>query len=114
MFDVTGPKVLVPSILFAIMTPELSGGFPRNENIRVQVGFHALLFLIFYILICKFVTKVTITRTDLIMTPLLFTVLSPGVFFSFPTSGGASAALVHSLFYAIIFAFIRGIFPEYY
>jgi len=107
MFDVTGPKVLVPSILFAVMNPSLFGT-------HKHVGVHAFLFSILYFLICKFVVKVTVTKMDLITTTILFILLTPDILLSIPKHGGPTTLLVHTTVFAIAFAFIRGIFPEYY
>lgn len=114
MFDVSGPKVLVPSMLFAIMNPRLFGGFPSGAKLPVQAGFHALLFSIAYYIICKYVVKVTITKMDIVVPTVLFIILTPGVFLSIPAQGGPTAVLTHTLVFAILFAFLRGIFPEYY
>jgi hypothetical protein len=114
MFDITGPKVLVPTILFAVMNPRLFGGLPAHAKLPVQAGFHALLFSILYFLICKFVIKVTITKMDMIVPTILFILLTPGVLLTIPPSGGQTAVLVHAAVFAILFALLRGIFPEYY
>jgi hypothetical protein len=114
MFDVTGPKVLVPTILFAIMNPRLFMAFPKNATPIVQAGIHALLFSIIYFIICKFVIKVTITKMDLIVPTLLFIMLTPGIILSIPHGAGSIAVIVHAAVFAIVFAALRGIFPEYY
>ena len=114
MFDVTGPKVLVPSMLFALMNPRLFGGFPKGAKLPVQAGVHAFLFAILYSLICKYVVKVTLTKMDIIVPTVLFVLLTPGVLISLPSAGGPSAVMTHALVFAILFAFLRGIFPEYY
>jgi hypothetical protein len=114
MFDVSGPKVLIPSILFGVMNPRLLVAFPRNAKLPVQAVFHAFLFSIFYFLICKFVAKVTVTKADMIVPTVLFILLTPDVLFSLPPHGGSTAVVTHTLIFAILFAFIRGIFPEYY
>jgi len=113
MFDITGPKVLIPSILFGVMNPRLLVAFPKDAKLPVQAVFHAFLFSIFYFLICKFIVKVTLTKADMIVPTVLFIILTPGVFFTVPP-GGASSVFSHTLVFAILFAFLRGIFPEYY
>jgi len=114
MFDITGPKVLIPSLLFAVMNPRLFKGFPEKASLPVQAGVHALVFSIVYFLICKFVAKVTFTKTDLIVPAVLFVLLTPGVLLTLPPGGGSTALMVHTLVFAIAFAALRGIFPEYY
>jgi len=114
MFDVTGPKVLVPTMLFAIMNPRLFGSFLSDAKLPVQAGFHALLFAILYSFICKYFVKVTCTKMDIIVPTVLFILLTPGVILSIPPRGGPTAVITHALVFAIIFAFLRGIFPEYY
>jgi hypothetical protein len=114
MFDVTGPKVLIPSILFGLLNPGLLVAFPRDAKLPVQAVFHGLIFSIFYFLICKYVARVTLTKADMIVPTILFIVMTPEVFFSVPPHGGPTAVMTHALLFAIIFAFVRGIFPEYY
>jgi hypothetical protein len=64
-----------------------------------------------------------LTRTDLIVTTVLFLTLSPGMLLTLPPgskgvfmSGQTSqaSALVHTLVFAIVFALLRKQFPKFY
>jgi hypothetical protein len=81
-----------------------------------------LVFIIVYSLIGK-AMNIVLTKTDLIVTALLFALLSPGMLLTLPpgaggvfSSGqtGVGPILVHSLVFAIVFALIRRQFPQYY
>lgn len=116
MIDVTGPKVLVPSILFALLSPGLLFRVPFKYGVVI----HALLLALIFWAISKFITKVSLTTADLVVPPVLFLFLTPGVLLTLPPgsfmSGQTSpvAVLVHTVVFAIVFASIRGTFPKYY
>ena len=114
MFDITGPKVFVPALLFALLSPGLFTSFPPGRSLLIQAGFHAFIFSILDYIILKYVTKVTVTKADLIMPMVLFVLLTPHLIFSLPHDGGLTPVAVHATLFAILFAVIRGLFPEYY
>jgi hypothetical protein len=106
MIDITGPKVLVPTCLFAL----------ANLTMKPTPGLlmHALLFAILSWAIIKFVFKFTLTPADLMVPLVLFILLAPGVVLTLPPSGGYAATAVHTLVFAIVFASLRGLFPQFY
>mgnify|MGYP005675783165 CR=1 FL=1 len=129
MLDVSSPKVTTPVILFALLSPgmlvqlpaplkNITNGkafFTRNTD-PSSIYFHALVFLIVYKLLAKQM-GIVLTKTDLIVTTALFVALSPGMFLSLPNSNGLTGplqVLVHSLVFAVVFAFLRKQFPSYY
>jgi hypothetical protein len=123
MIDITGPKVLVPSILFALLSPGLLLALPKGASLLVQAAFHALVLIVVYWLVAKFALKVTLTLNDLIVPAVLFIALTPGVLLTIPPksaglfmSGQTSplAVGVHTLVFAMLFAFLRGAFPRAY
>ena len=106
MIDITGPKVLVPTCLFAL----------ANIWSKPVPGLliHALLFAIISWAIIKFVFKFTLTFADLVVPLVLFILLAPGVALTLPPSGGLAATAVPTLLFAIVFASLRGLFPQFY
>lgn len=123
MIDITGPKVLVPTILFALLSPGLILDLPPGAGPLTQVLFHALVMSILSWAIINFVFKFTITKADLFVPALLFILLSPGVILTLPPDGGPLLfsgktgivqVMVHSVIFSITFASLRGIFPQFY
>lgn len=123
MFDVTGPKVLVPAILFAVLSPGMLLALPKGAGLLVQAVVHALVLTFVYWAIAKFVLKISLTQADLIVPAVLFVLLTPGLLLTIPPknaglflSGQTSPAAVgaHTLVFALVFAFLRGQFPRYY
>ena len=123
MIDVTGPKVLVPAVLFALLSPGWLLSLPPGQGPLTQLGFHALALALVYWLIAKFIVKVNLTTADLTVPPLLFILLTPGMFLTLPPgpngwwmSGdtGAVPVLVHTVVFAVAFATLRSTFPKYY
>lgn len=115
MIDITGPKVLTPALLFAVLSPGLLLALPRGAGLLTQAAVHAVVLAIVYWAIAKFVLKVSLTTTDLVVPALLFVLLTPGVLLAIP--GGAGKGLqvgVHTLVFAILFALLRSFFPQYY
>lgn len=129
MIDITGPKVSIPTALFALLSPGLVLELPKKTNYlftghtsRQSVLFHALVFLILYKLLAR-AMGVALRPTDLVVPTILFMLLSPGMLLTLPPSSGGvfasgqtsvTAVLVHSLVFAIVFAFLRKTFPQYY
>jgi len=127
--DITSQKVSIPAALFLALSPGIllrtdgtSIKFRNGLTGRTAVLFHALVFFLAYSLIAKAMGLV-LTRTDLIVTTVLFLVLSPGMLLTLPpgskgvfASGqtSLSAALVHAVVFALVFALLRKQFPKYY
>jgi hypothetical protein len=124
MTNVTGQKVLIPAVLFAL----LNSGFvffARKNSHKFGQGliFNTILFVLLSYLIMRFVVQKNTTQADILVPALLFILLTPGVLLTLPpgpggiitsgeTSGAATA--VHTLVFAVVFAFLRGQFPSYY
>ena len=116
--DITGPKILTPAILFALLSPGL---LLRVGPSPVLV--HALVLSLVYYLVAKFVLKVSLRPADLIVPAVLFVLLTPGVLLTIPPGNkgvimsGQSSMLavgVHTLVYALLFSFMRKSFAQYY
>jgi len=116
--DITGPKVLTPAILFALLSPGLLLRLGQNPLL-----IHSLILTLVYYVLAKFVMKVSLRPADLIVPALLFIVLSPGVLLTLPPgskgvfrSGQTSlpAVAVHTLVFALVFSFMRTRFATYY
>lgn len=123
MIDITGPKVLIPTVLFALLSPGWLLSLPPGQGPLIQLGFHALALVFVYWIIAKFIVKVNMTTADLIVPAVLFILLTPGMFLTLPPgpngwwmSGdtGAVPVLVHAVVFAIVFATLRGKFSKYY
>lgn len=123
MIDITGPKVLIPALLFAVLSPRFLLAIPSDQGLLVQAATHAIVLAILYWVIAKFVVKVSLTKADLIVPAVLFMLLTPGLLLTIPPgaggllmSGETSAVAVgaHTLVFAIVFALMRGQFPAYY
>jgi hypothetical protein len=123
MIDITGPKVLVPSMLFALLSPGLLLGLPPSSGLLTQALFHALILAILSWVIIKFVFKFTLTPADLVVPALLFILLTPGVLLTIPPSTegvllsgqtGIVPVIVHAVIFSILYASLRGIFPRFY
>jgi hypothetical protein len=127
MIDVTGPKVLIPSALFLALSPGLLLQLPGTKiqsglTSKTSVLFHMLVFLVVYSIIARLL-KIVLMPTDLIVTALLFVVLSPGMLLTLPPSSngifmsgqtGVAPVLVHTLVFALVFALLRKQFPSVY
>ena len=127
--DITSQKVSIPATLFLALNPGIllrtdgtSVKFRNGLTGRTAVLFHALVFFLVYSLIAKAMGLV-LTRTDLIVTTVLFLALSPGMLLTLPPgskgvfmSGQTSpaSALVHTVVFALVFALLRKQFPKYY
>ena len=123
MFDVTGPKVLLPAVLFAVLSPGMLLALPSGAGLLVQAVVHALVLSLVYWAIAKFVLKISLTTADLFVPAMLFVLLTPGLLLTIPPknaglfmSGQSSPMAVgaHTLVFALVFAFLRGQYPQYY
>ena len=122
-------KVSIPAALFLALSPGIllrtdgtSIKFRDGLTGRTAVLFHALVFFLVYSLIAKAMGLV-LTRTDLIVTTVLFLALSPGMLLTLPPgskgvymSGQTSpaSAFVHTVVFVLVFALLRKQFPKYY
>jgi hypothetical protein len=128
MIDVTGPKVLIPAVLFILLSPGLflqlpSLAFQSGQTSIPSVLIHTLVFVVLYSLIARSM-NIVLTNTDLIVTGLLFALLSPGMLLTLPpvagsgvfASGktGVAPVMTHALVYAVVFALLRKQFPQVY
>jgi len=123
MIDITGPKVLTPALLFAVLSPGLLLALPSGSGLLVQAVVHGAVLALVYWAIAKYVLGLSLTATDMIVPALLFVLLTPGVLLTLPPgsagifrSGQTSGAAVgvHTLVFAIVFASLRSQFPQYY
>lgn len=111
MIDISGQKVVVPSILFAA----LSLPYFHLKSEKVTVGIHAVTLGLVYFFISKFITKTTITKADVVVPTLLFVLLTPGMLFTLPPGGQLPIVIcIHTILFAIVFATLRTVFPQYY
>ena len=123
--DITGQKVLIPALLFAVLSPGILLSLPSlklmsGQTSLMSVLIHAVVLILAYFLIAKYVIKVTLTQADLIVPALLFVLLSPGMLVTIPpgsfrsgVTGGLPVA-VHTFVFAVLFATLRSTFPKYY
>ena len=116
--DITGPKVMTPAILFALLSPGLLLRVGPSPLIT-----HAVVLSLVYYLLARFVLKVTLRPADLIVPAVLFILLTPGVLLTLPPgskgiirSGQSSlvAVGVHTLVFALVFSLMRTKFAKYY
>jgi hypothetical protein len=120
MLDITGPKVLTPSALFMLLTPGLLLQLPDTTKLftmktsQNSVLFHALVFMLAYRIVAKLM-NITLTQADLVVPTVMFVLLSPGMFVTIPGEGPRiNSVLVHTLVFAVAFAFLRKTFPQFY
>ena len=127
--DITSQKVSIPAALFLVLSPGIllrtdgtSIKFRNGLTGRTAVMFHALVFFLVYSLIAKAMGLV-LTRTDLVVTTVLFLALSPGMLLTLPPGSkgvfmsgqtSPSSALMHTIVFALVFALLRKQFPKYY
>ena len=116
--DITGPKVITPAILFALLSPGLLLRVTKRPLIT-----HAVVLSLVYYVIARLLLKISLRPADIIVPALLFIALTPGVLLTIPPgsrgvfrSGQTSliAVGVHTLVYALVFSFMRKSFAKYY
>lgn len=123
--DITSPKVFTPALLFAVLSSGIV--FFTRKNGQNEFGsvllVNALIFALIYYVVMKFLLRKELTRADIIVPILLFIVLTPGVLLTIPPGSkglfmsgqsSTSAVAVHTLVYALVFAFLRSTFPKVY
>jgi hypothetical protein len=127
--DLTSQKVAVPAALFLALSPGVlvtTAGknvkFMNGKTNQMAIFFHALVFFLVYSLVARAMGLV-LTKTDLLVTTSLFLALSPGLLLTLPPGSGGvfqsgqtsiSAALTHSIVFAVVFALLRRQFPQFY
>ena len=127
--DITSQKVALPASLFLALSPGIllrtNGSkiaFRDGLTGRTAALFHALVFFLAFSLISK-AMGIVLTKTDLIVTTMLFIILSPGILLNIPPGSkglfmseqtSLSSAVVHTLVFALVFALLRKQFPQYY
>ena len=127
--DVTSQKVSIPAALFLALSPGVlvtTAGknvkFMNGKTDQMAIFFHALVFFLVYSLVARAMGLV-LTKTDLLVTTSLFIALSPGLLLTLPPGSAGvfrsgqtsmSAALTHSIVFAIVFALLRRQFPQFY
>lgn len=129
--DITGPKVLTPAVLFALLTPGLLLALPATRRFMPGTGYygistvlvHAIVLSLVYYVVARFLLRVSLKPADLMVPAVLFVLLTPGVLLTIPPgsaglfmSGQSSLPAVglHTLVYAVVFAFLRSSFPSAY
>jgi hypothetical protein len=127
--DITSQKVAIPAALFLALSPGVllttNGSkvtFMNRKTNQTAIFFHALVFFLVYSLIAKAMGLV-LTRTDLVVTTVLFLALSPGLLLTLPPGSGGvvrsgqtslEASLTHAIVFAVVFALLRRQFPQFY
>jgi hypothetical protein len=121
--------VLAPAALFFLLSPGILLQLPTTFKLmskmtdRRSVLVHSLVLMLVLFLIYKFVFESTMTQASLIVPAILFILLSPGVLLTIPPGSGGlfmsgqtsvQSAAVHTLVFALLYAFIRGQFPKFY
>ena len=130
MADLASPKLLVPAVLFTVLSPGVLLQLPtkipgRNANAlrtfqtdRLSILFHALVFVVVYKLV-SMAFGLVLTQADLVVPMVLFALLSPGMLLSLPPGGAPGSTsmtkvLVHAIVFSVIFALLRYKFPQFY
>ena len=130
MTDLASPKLLVPAVLFTVLSPGVLlqlptkipgrdvGAFSTMKTDRLSILFHALVFVIVYKLI-SMALGLVLTQADLVVPLTLFILLSPGMLVSLPPGGEPGSTtmtkvLVHAVVFSLIFALLRYKFPHFY
>ena len=129
MPDVMSPHVLAPAALFFLLSPGVLLQLPTTFKLmtrqtdRRSVLVHSLVLMLVLFLVYKFVLKTTFTQAGLIVPAILFILLSPGLFLTIPPGSGGlfmsgqtsiQSVGVHTLVFALLYAFLRGQFPKVY
>lgn len=134
MLDITSQKVSLPAALFAILSPGLllqlpdrlpgrnAMAFSSMKTSQQSVLFHALVFLVVFRIVATMM-GLALKPADLIVPTVLFILLSPGMLLTIPPGSGGlfmsrqtsvQAILVHTIVFAVVFAFLRKTFPQVY
>ena len=124
--DFQNPKILVPAILFALLSPGMllslpSMNFASGRTNVQSVLVHALVLILAYWGLSKAgIVKANLTKADLIVPAILFILLSPGMLVTIPPGSFMSrttsvpAVGVHTIVFVLLFALLRKQFPQVY
>lgn len=126
---IASQKVIIPAALFLALSPGLvlsTNGkqltFGGGKTSQSFVLFHALVFFLVYALVAR-VMNIALTKTDLLVTTILFIALSPGILLTLPPGAGGVfrsgetspvSSVVHAVVFAVVFALLRKQFPQFY
>ena len=138
MINVTSPKVALPTALFALLSPgmvlqlpdvvpmvntkKLANGLFTGNTSPDAVFFHALVFMVVFKLVARFM-NLSLKPTDVLIPTALFILLSPGMFLTLPSNSknvlmtgktSVQSVLVHAVVFAILYACLRKNFPQFY
>ena len=105
--------IVTPTLLFALLSPGMILQLPSTSLMSMKtsnqsVGIHALVFMAAYWAIAK-VLGLTLTKADLVIPAVLFLIISPH-----GSTTSVNAVLIRALIFAVVFALLRKIFPQYY
>jgi len=113
-------KLLVPSILFLLLSPGLLQG---GTTSFMEVFLRALVLVAMYWGVSR-ALGLSLTKADLIVPAVLFVLLSPGILLTLPPGPGgvvfmsgntnSSAVVIHTLVFACVFGLLRRVFPKVY
>ena len=106
-------SLAIPTLLFVLLSPGLILQLPSTKLQTFQtsnqsVAIHALVFMAAYWAIAKSL-GIVLTKADLVVPTVLFLLVSPH---GFTTS--LNAIVVRALVFAVIFALLRKLFPQFY
>ena len=105
-------SLVIPSALFVLLSPgllvQLPGSLrPTMRTSTQSVLIHTLVFMASFWMIAKGM-GLALTKADLVVPTLLFLLLSPHYTTNFNT------IILRALAFAVIFALLRKVFPQYY
>ena len=105
-------SLILPTLLFVLLSPgllvQLPGSFgPTMRTSSQSVIVHSLVFMALYWAITK-AMGIAVTKADLIVPTLLFLMISPHSTTDFNTIA------MRAVVFAVIFALLRKLFPQYY
>jgi hypothetical protein len=106
-------SLVVPTLLFVLLSPGLLLQLPSTKLHTLQttnqsVAIHALVFMAAYWAIAK-ALGIALTKADLVVPAVLFLIVSPH-----GSTTSLSAVVTRALVFAVIFALLRKLFPQYY
>ncbi len=105
-------SLVIPTALFVLLSPgllvQLPGSLrPTMRTSSQSVLIHTLVFMATYWFIAK-AMGLALTKADLVVPTILFLLLSPHYTTNFNT------VILRAVVFAVIFALLRKVFPQYY
>jgi hypothetical protein len=105
-------SLVIPTALFVLLSPgllvQLPGSLrPTMRTSSQSVLIHTLVFMAVYWFIAK-AMGLALTKADLVVPTILFLLLSPHYTTNFNT------VILRAVAFAVIFALLRKVFPQYY